>query len=1143
MQVEVLGPCRVTSGADQGGRPVTLGVRKQRSLLAALALHRGRTVPVDTIVELLWGEHPPPGVVATLQTYVAGLRKALEPDRAPRAPATVVVTSGTGYALRLPPTDLDAARFADAVTAVHRRLGPTSSVTAPSRTDAGTLTAAVDELGTALGLWHGEPYADLADAEDARAERARLDELRLVALEDRALARIRLGQHATVAAELESLAAAHPLREHLWALAALALARSGRQADALALIQGVRTVLDDELGLEPGPELRSLQQAILTQDALAAPPAPEAVPVVPRTTAPPPAASPLEGAAAPAWPLVGRAPQLAEALTALEEALAGRTTFVALVGAPGIGKSRLAEEVAAAATSRGVRVLPGRCSQDDGAPPLWPWRTVLAAAGTVNGVGEVDGVDRTSSEDGSPFAVWEGIVDAVRRTAQDRPTLVVLDDLHWADVATLRVLRLLAESPRTVPLMVLCTWRASPPPEGALADAAEMLARAHARRIDLEGLTPDEVGRIVAGLGGAAGRPVPESAVAELTVRTGGNPFFVVEYARLAAERGDPALLVDAEPPAAVQEVLGRRLSRLPDATQEVLRPAAVLGRQFDLGTLCRVLGRSEEGVLDALDPALAADLVAEAGIDAFRFGHALVRDVVYGGLPASRRARWHARAAVAVAGRPGREVETARHWARSGPAHAAEAWRSGVAAAASVRALNAHETRVELLLGAVAAQAGDPAATWTERYETLLDLVDAYRWTNDWARLVPTVVEAIGLADAAGDVVRLARAATAPTVGAIGRSGPSGPLRSAVVDALQRCLELLPAGDGPERCRVLLSLANEQFEDTPPAEREAIVDEAHAMARRLDDWSLRLDANLVGFAATWRPGTAERRLAWAEEAVALATTLGAEQAQVVAATMRAVALGELGRADALWSAVRAAADLAERLHIPFGLLVLESTTLPWAAMASDVGRAAEQLASITALQERMALHEGDDAVGAAQLALLLWQGTPEPDGAADPGHEEPGHEDPVAAVVAELADADGPQLPLASTAAALLLRSGRPDAARRLLAEHPVRTDRDDPASLVNWGLAAEVALRLGDRALAADVLPRLAPYAEMMASWGSSFAIGPVAAFLALAAAALDEREAAAAHAEHALRLAQEWQLPRVTEWLTELRRHHAF
>lgn len=133
--------------------------------------------------------------------------------------------------------------------------------------------------------------------------------------------------------------------------------------------------------------------------------------------------------------------------------------------------------------------------------------------------------------------------------------------------------------------------------------------------------------------------------------------------------------------------------------------------------------------------------------------------------------------------------------------------------------------------------------------------------------------------------------------------------------------------------------------------------------------------------------------------------------------------------------------------------------------------------------------------------------------------------------------------MPLASTAAVLLIRHGDREAARRLLADHPVRTDRDDPASLVNWGLAAEIALHLDDRALAADVYLRLLPYADRMACWGSSFAVGPAAAFLALGAAALGDGAAATAHADHAGRLCEGWQLPLVGAWLRDLRHRFWF
>jgi DNA-binding SARP family transcriptional activator len=240
VEVAVLGPVAVrVDGVEVG-----LGTPRQRALVTALALSAGRPVSVDTLVELLWGDAPPPGVATTLQTYVSGLRRVLEPERQRRAPATVLVTVAPGYALRV--RDVDALRFESAVGAVHQLLGPHGGMGVGGTGVTGTtaaplgheeLESAVAALDEALAWWRGTPYGELGDAPDAVAARARLEELRLVASEDRARAELALGRHATVAAELDALTAAHPLRERLWALRALALTRSGRQADALEVLR------------------------------------------------------------------------------------------------------------------------------------------------------------------------------------------------------------------------------------------------------------------------------------------------------------------------------------------------------------------------------------------------------------------------------------------------------------------------------------------------------------------------------------------------------------------------------------------------------------------------------------------------------------------------------------------------------------------------------------------------------------------------------------------------------------------------------------------------------------------------------------------------------------------------------------------
>ncbi|GIJ61060.1 AfsR/SARP family transcriptional regulator [Virgisporangium aurantiacum] len=245
----VLGPVVAWKGAwDGAGDRIALKGPSHRAVLARLLVARGRVVPVGTLVDDLWVA-PPAGAVAAVRTFVAALRRALEPDRPRRAPATVLVTEGPGYALRADPAAVDARRFEQAVS------------------DAGALppAAALSRLDTALGWWRGPAYADFADAPWAAADRARLAELRLHAVERRAAARLDLGLAAEAVPDLDAHTGRHPWREEGWRLLALALYRSGRQGEALAVLRRARLLLVDQLGVDPGPALRRLETDILHQ--------------------------------------------------------------------------------------------------------------------------------------------------------------------------------------------------------------------------------------------------------------------------------------------------------------------------------------------------------------------------------------------------------------------------------------------------------------------------------------------------------------------------------------------------------------------------------------------------------------------------------------------------------------------------------------------------------------------------------------------------------------------------------------------------------------------------------------------------------------------------------------------------------------
>lgn len=239
VRVGVLGP--VTAWVD--GAEAALGGPRQRAVLARLVAAGGRTVTADRLVQDLWVE-PPRGALAAVRTFVATLRRGLEPGRTARTPARLLVTDGPGYALR--DVDVDAWSF-EAAVAGSRELAPATARTS---------------LDRALGAWRGTPYAGL-DQPWAAAERARLAELRLVATERRAEVRIALGDAAGVVPGLDAHVAEHPWREEAWRLLALALYRSGRQADALAVLRRARAMLAEELGVDPGPQLAELEGQIL----------------------------------------------------------------------------------------------------------------------------------------------------------------------------------------------------------------------------------------------------------------------------------------------------------------------------------------------------------------------------------------------------------------------------------------------------------------------------------------------------------------------------------------------------------------------------------------------------------------------------------------------------------------------------------------------------------------------------------------------------------------------------------------------------------------------------------------------------------------------------------------------------------------
>ncbi|WP_430332875.1 BTAD domain-containing putative transcriptional regulator [Rhodococcus sp. ACT016] len=631
MIYRLLGPLQVAR-SDSGGELLDLGPRKQRAVLAVLLLGRGRVVSTARLVEALWGDDAPASAIASIQAYISNLRRVL---RVETGATSSIVRQPPGYVLDVSTDEVDLVTFLDDAEDA-RRLA-----------EDGAWEPALKTADRALTAIRGPLLEDLADEPWVQMEATGFDEVRIECRETRITAQLALGRVPPALVEAAQLCSEFPYRDRTCRLRMLALHRAGRSSEALDWYRSHAERLDSELGLEPGTELRALQSAILRHD-----PDLEAWPRTPGWTGaeqvPPPVspssnsdASESEETAAEADSgrvFVGRRSERLLIEHTLDDVVAGESRWLALTGPAGIGKTRVAEECADRTAAAGGSAVWARCPEDDGAPPWWPIRRMVRELG-----GDADAVLVAPTDvdpDEARFALYERVLKVIEMAVAGKPALtIVIDDIQWADPTSLGCLTYLVGALRHRPVWFVLTMRDTGigTAVGKLVDA--VLRGDGNRHIALPALDPDEVEELACHV---AGERLSPAEVRVLTERTGGNPLFVSEYARLPREErlGDGI-------PTAVRSVLGRRLDSVEPDVLQVLRAAAVLGDAVEVDLLAAASRLDLDTLADYLDEAADERIIVTApGARGYVFAHGLLRHEVLAAMPTLRRQRIHARVA-----------------------------------------------------------------------------------------------------------------------------------------------------------------------------------------------------------------------------------------------------------------------------------------------------------------------------------------------------------------------------------------------------------------------------------------------------------------------------------------------------------------
>ena len=957
MRFRILGPLQVTREDEL----VELGSPKQRAVLAVLLLAQGGVVSVDGLVDALWGDDVPGSALASVQAYVSNLRRALRNSGG--APgASPIVRQPPGYYLDVAADDVDLAVFTTACAA------------AAVAVEAGAWQDALSAAESALSLWRGPLLADFGDERWVAQEAVRAEELRRECVDSRITALLALGRVAPALTAAARLAAADPLSDRGCWLHALALYRSGRASEALDAYTRHAKVLDAELGLQPGTELRDLQTAILRQ-------APElaAWPRLPEWTGASEVATPAQAAPSHAEApvqqrseLIGRARELAMVDELLADVSRGLSCWLVLSGPPGIGKTRLAEEAAARATAAGGQSVWVSCPDEQAAPPWWPMRQLVRALG--GDADELLQIPQHADPDTARFEVYERI----QRLLESRPDVrvVVIDDVQWADSASTACLAYVAGALRDHAVAVVVTVRDGEhtPELGRLLGTVARGARN--RHVVVPALSTRDVAALAATV---AEESITADEAATLADRTGGNPFFVCEYARLPRDER-----AGNEIPVAVRSVLELRLAALDPAVLQVMRMAAVIGDEVDVPVLAEATRLDIDTLADYLDEAADERIVVTSHTgDGYAFAHGLLREQLVASMPALRRQRLHAKVAEVLTDWVGEDALTrrAQHLVAAQPLV-----EPGVVVDACRRAAE----------DATARWSSDIAATW---WQAALDAYDRLPATaRHDAERDALVVAMLAAHSRAGRGQLVLDAVARYLVEAVqaGRTATAGRVASALLRAsggwpwlapghdpgdllvqLERAAAIADQ-DAAAGARVLATLAVGHCYSPDPTVAAGHLDRAEVLAERSGDAEVIADV-LMGRLITYSGVSAMSRetLAWADGLMTLGHN-GVREDSVIAhsvATMSAMTLGDV---DAAERRLRAGIAGSEELQLPVLRAQLRWMEAVLAVWRGDFEEAERHHRIAAHVHEQTELYEAGSGL-VAGVSLLRERGGPVP--------------------------------------------------------------------------------------------------------------------------------------------------------------------